>query len=154
MTKEEIVDFLIKCGLDKDTSNYYANLELEDKHFAWLSAFRFVRPLNNTLEFYKNEYVDLLEKHVNDGFYASEIENAILNSGVDKELLGAFAYEIALKAFNEVLYNLVDPPSLDYDLENNGEDLPSCCLKELDKDDNETGRFITSTHNLIPFSNF
>ena len=65
---------------------------------AWLAAFRFVRPLNNDLEFYKNGYGDKLKTRIEDGLDNSEIETELLKKGATPELLGKFAYEIAFSA--------------------------------------------------------
>ncbi|EKQ52396.1 MULTISPECIES: hypothetical protein [unclassified Clostridium] len=153
MNKEAVKEILKEFGLSESRAEYYAEREIKDK-FAWLSAFRFVRPLNNSLEFYNNEYADIIKKRIEKGLDNSEIETELLNNGATPELLGKFAYEIALTAFNEVLYRLSDPAGGDYDLENEGEGLPSWRLKERNLNNEVTKRTLAEMHNLIPFSNF
>jgi hypothetical protein len=152
MNKEEIKETLQEFGLSENKAEYYANLEMKD-NFAWLSAFRFVRPLNNSLEFYKSEYGDMLKNRIERNLDNSEVETELLKKGVDPELLSKFAYEVALTAFNEVLYRISDSAGSDYDLENEGKGLPSWCLKERDSECKVTERPLAETHSLIPFSN-
>jgi hypothetical protein len=153
MNKEEIKRLLQEFGLSEQASDYYANLEMKDENFAWLPAFRFVRPLNNSLESYKTEYGDLLKNRIEKGLSVSKIEAELLEKGATPELLGKFAYEIALTAFSQVLYRLSDPAGGDYDLENEGDGLPSWSLMERDANRVITERRLTETHSLIPFSN-
>ncbi|RII33696.1 hypothetical protein D2A34_18415 [Clostridium chromiireducens] len=153
MGKEEIKELLQEFGLPENKADYYANLEINDKNFAWLSAFRFVRPLNKSLESYKTEYGDILRNRIEKGFSISKVESELLEKGATPELLGDFAYEIALTAFNEVLYRLSDPAGGDYDLEDEGESLPSWTLIERDSNGSRNERHLTETHSLIPFSN-
>jgi hypothetical protein len=153
MSKEEIKQILMGFGLPEDAAEHYAKLEVNDKKFAWLSAFRFVRPLNNSLEFYKNEYGDILRSRVEKGLSISDSETELLNAGATPEMLGKFASEIALSAFCNVLYRLSDAAGADYDLEGEGADLPSWTLMERDSNYVVTERYVTETHSLIPFSN-
>lgn len=153
MSKEEIKELLQNFGLPEGSADYYANLEVKDKNFAWLPAFRFVRPLNNSLESYETEYADILRSRIERGLSISEVEEELLEKGATPELLGKFAYEIALTAFSEVLYRLSDPAGGDYDLENEGQGLPSWTLMERDSKRVVTGRRLAETHSLIPFSN-
>jgi hypothetical protein len=154
MSKEEIKELLQGFGLPENTAYYYANLEIKDENLAWLTALRFVRPLNNSLESYKTEYGDILRSRIEKGLSISKIEAELLEKGATPELLGNFAYEIALTAFNQVLYRLSDPACGDYDLKNEGEELPSWALMERDSNGAITERRLTETHSLIPFSNF
>lgn len=154
MNKEEVKMLLQKFGLSDNAAEYYSNFEVNDKeNRAWLAAFRFVRPVNNSLEFYKAEYSNVLKHRIEQGLDISEAETELINKGVPPELLGKFAYEIALTAINEVLYRLSDPAGSDYDLENEGEGLPSWTLMERDPNYGVTGRHVSETHSLIPFSN-
>lgn len=152
MNKEVIKKTLQEFGLHESVADYYANFEMKDKS-AWLAAFRFVRPLNNSLEFYKNEYGDMLKSRIERDLENSEVETELLKKGATPELLGQFAYEIALTAFNEVLYRLSDPAGGDYDLENEGEGLPAWSLRERVLNYEVTERSLAEMHSLIPFSN-
>ncbi|HEY9160986.1 MAG TPA: hypothetical protein VIS94_07875 [Desulfomonilia bacterium] len=95
----------------------------------------------------------MLKHRIEQGLDISEAETELINKGASPELLGKFAYEIALTALNEVLYRLSDPAGSDYDLENEGEGLPSWTLMETNANYEVTGRHVTELHNLIPFSN-
>ncbi|WP_051542021.1 hypothetical protein [Clostridium lundense] len=153
MNKEEIKELLKSFGLPENTADYYANLDIESNNFAWLAAFRFARPLNNSLEFYENEYGDMLKNRIKENLPNSEVETKLLKNGATPELLGKFAYEIALTTLNEVLYRLSDPAGGDYNLENEGNGLPSWTLMEVDSNNKVTKKRLAETHSLIPFSN-
>lgn len=153
MNKEVITELLKNFGLSESAASYYTNRDIEDKNFAWFAALRFVRPLNNSLEFYLNEYGNMLRSRINEKLPISEVEKELLNEGATPELLGKFAYEIALTAFSSVLYRLSDPAGGDYDLENEGEGLPAWTVMEKDSNGQVTDRKLAETHSLIPFSN-
>lgn len=153
MSKEEIKELLLKFGLPEGAADYYANLEMNDMNSAWLSAFRFVRPLNICLESYRTEYGDLLKSRIEKGMRISAVEAELIEKGATPELLGKFANQIALTAFSQVLYRLSDPAGSDYDLKNEGEGLPSWTIMEKDANRKVTDRRLAETHSLIPFSN-
>lgn len=83
----------------------------------------------------------------------------MVHAGISPEKIGLFAYWIARSAINGVLYRLSDACGGDYDLPNEGEDLPSWRLEEYtpynDKTSNveRTGRFLLELHNIFPFHN-
>ncbi|MEH6848904.1 hypothetical protein [Bacillus pseudomycoides] len=84
----------------------------------------------------------------------------MIDAGISPEQIGVFAYWIARSAINEVLYRLSDPCGGDYDLPNEGEELPVWRLEEFSKSHNEktfsierTGWSLLELHNIFPFHN-
>lgn len=83
----------------------------------------------------------------------------MVQAGISPEKIGLFAYWIARSTINEILYRLSDPCGGDYDLPNEGEELPSWRLEEYTAQSGNpmnverTGRLLLELHNIFPFHN-
>ncbi|PFK36861.1 hypothetical protein COI93_15625 [Bacillus cereus] len=159
-TKETVTEILKEFGVE--SPEYWARDEIEGKE-AVLASFRFLRPLQKTLHTYLYESEDWVQRSVE---RANEQANPnsddlvikeMVQAGIPPEKIGLFAYWIARSAMNEILYRLSDPCGGDYDLPNEGEDLPSWRLEEYTAQSGNpmnverTGRFLLALHNLFPF---
>ncbi|MGI0532104.1 hypothetical protein KFD70_06900 [Bacillus pfraonensis] len=161
-TKETITEILKEFGME--SSEYWAKDEIEGKE-AVLASFRFLRPLQETLDMYlyhNDSWVqrsiqranELATPHTND-----LIIKEMVQAEIPPEKIGLFAYWIARSAMNEILYRLSDAGGGDYNLPNEGEDLPSWRLAEYTAQSGNpmnvkpTGRLLLELHNLFPFHN-
>lgn len=159
MDKKTLVKLLYDFGIPDP--EYWADQELNDDIWAYLAAFRFLRPLQNDLDGYlerPEEWInfELNRRHSEIG----HIIKSILEAGIPHKDIGLFAYWIARYAYIGVLHRLSDPAGGDYDLENEGEELPRWSLIEtyIRKDGNavreiKTGRYIPELHTLFPYRN-
>jgi hypothetical protein len=156
LNKKDICDLLEELGTPN--ASYWADKEKTDKTRAILAMMRFLRPLQKTLDEYLYNYDEWIEniKRCKDDTLKAEIDEMI-KAGVSNEVMGKFAYWIARTAFNKVLYRLDDPAGADYDLKNEGEELPRWTLKEVIVDSEkghytETGKSIYGMHSVFPLT--
>jgi hypothetical protein len=138
---------------DVPDPEYWADQELNDKNWAFLAAFRFLRPLQDDLDAYLYRPENWIEDQLK--YRHSKyrhILQSMLNAGISPKEIGVFAYWIARMTYNSVLLRLSDPAGADYDLENEGEGLPRWALSEIFRDVT-TGRYIPDLHTLFPYRN-
>lgn len=145
MEKDKLIDEFKKLGLSEKLANYYGEREAENNNEPWLAAFRFVRPLNNDLKYYKETY----SSDLREGCMYSEASKALLEAGVSPEQIAEFAFEMRLEAYNSVLYRLDDAAGGDYDLPGEGDSLPSWSLMERSSKHQLTGRLVQGLHSLL-----
>jgi hypothetical protein len=157
LNNKEVHDLLKEFGIPH--ADYWAEKENTENSRAILAMMRFLRPLQKTLDEYLYNYGEWIEniKSCNDNILKEQITE-MKRLGVSNETIGKFAYWIARMAFNNVLYRLDDPAGADYDLKNEGEELPSWVLKEVvfdaeNNDYKETKRNIYGMHGIFPFTN-
>ena len=157
-TKETVTEILKEFGVK--SPEYWARDEIEGKE-AVLASFRFLRPLQETLDSYlynSEDWVQRSVERVNEQANPNSddlIVKEMVQAGIPPEKIGLFAYWIARSAMNEILYRLSDPCGGDYDLPNEGEDLPSWRLEEYTAQSGNpmnvkpTGRHLLELHNLL-----
>ncbi|MED1622471.1 hypothetical protein [Bacillus pseudomycoides] len=161
-TKENVTEILKEFGVQ--SPEYWAKDEIEGKE-AVLASFRFLRPFQEILDMYlyNNEsWVQNSIQRANEQA-TPDTNNLIIKemvqAGISPEKIGLFAYWIARSAVNEILYRLSDAGGGDYDLPNEGEDLPSWRLEEYTAQSGNpmnverTGRLLLELHNIFPFHN-
>lgn len=161
-TKENVTEILKEFGVQ--SPEYWAKDEIEGKE-AVLASFRFLRPFQEILDMYlyNNEsWVQNSIQRANEQA-TPDTNNLIIKemvqAGISPEKIGLFAYWIARSAINEILYRLSDAGGGDYDLPNEGEDLPSWRLEEYTAQSGNpmnverTGRLLLELHNIFPFHN-
>ncbi|MGG2134645.1 hypothetical protein AB1284_25585 [Bacillus sp. S2(2024)] len=162
-TKEKVTQILKEFGVQ--SPEYWAEDEIKGNE-AVLAAFRFLRPLQATLDKYLYDNERWVQHSIE---RTSEQKNPnpedvilreMISAGISPEQIGLFAYWIARSAINGVLYRLSDPCGGDYDLPNEGEGLPIWRLEEYIESYNErtfnverTGRPLPELHNIFPFHN-
>lgn len=145
-------DILEEFGLDDKASIYYAKQDDSDSTWAWLAAIRFVRPIQKSLMRYKKDYSRQMSERLDNGYNVSNSFRALKKAGISDEVINNFVYEIAIESYNDVLYRISDPAGSDYDLDDDGDNLATWKLIEIDKDNRKTGRYIPELHNLIPYN--
>jgi hypothetical protein len=161
-TKENVTQILKEFGVQ--SPEYWAKDEIEGNE-AVLASFRFLRPFQEILDMYlyNNEsWVQNSIQRANEQA-TPDTNNLIIKemvqAGISPEKIGLFAYWIARSAINEILYRLSDPCGGDYDLPNEGEELPSWRLEEYTAQSGNpmnverTGRLLLELHNIFPFHN-
>lgn len=162
-TKENVTQILKEFGVQ--SPEYWAEDEMKGSE-AVLAAFRFLRPLQEILDMYlydNERWVQHSIERANknkDPDLDDVIIREMIDAGISPEQIGVFTYWIARSAINTVLYRLSDPCGGDYDLPNEGEELPVWRLEEFSKSRNEktfnierTGRSLPELHNIFPFHN-
>ncbi|PEK30481.1 hypothetical protein CN568_06605 [Bacillus pseudomycoides] len=161
-TKENVTEILKEFGVQ--SPEYWAKDEIEGKE-AVLASFRFLRPFQEILDMYlyNNEsWVQNSIQRANEQATPDTddlIMKEMVQAGISPEKIGLFAYWIARSAVNEILYRLSDAGGGDYDLPNEGEDLPSWRLEEYTAQSGNpmnverTGRLLLELHNIFPFHN-
>ncbi|MED4651728.1 hypothetical protein [Bacillus pseudomycoides] len=161
-TKENVTQILKEFGVQ--SPEYWAKDEIEGKE-AVLASFRFLRPFQEILDMYlyNNEsWVQNSIQRANEQA-TPDTNNLIIKemvqAGISPEKIGLFAYWIARSAMNGILYRLSDAGGGDYDLPNEGEDLPSWRLEEYTAQSGNpmnverTGRLLLELHTIFPFHN-
>ncbi|PEY29936.1 hypothetical protein CN354_26405 [Bacillus cereus] len=157
-TKETVAQILKEFGVQ--SPEYWAKDEIEGKE-AVLASFRLLRPLQETLDTYLYNSENWVQRSMERANPDSNdlIVKEMVQAGIPPEKIGLFAYWIARSAINEMLYRLSDPCGGDYDLPNEGEDLPSWRLQEYTAQSGNpmnvkrTGRYLLELHNIFPFHN-
>ena len=157
MKLEEKKQLLVKMGLTEERADFF--LEYEDKGFAVLPTFRFLKPLDDHLEMYKGQYKELLESLVADGSIEKRMPEAatLIKMGASTEAIEKYSYDLVLDAFEFLLYHLDDHKGAEVSKVFLEEDFSQCCygrLMEVEEDDDEpTGRYLLEGHGLLPLSN-
>ncbi|MCD9023460.1 hypothetical protein [Cohnella silvisoli] len=139
---EKLIDSFIKLGCKEPES--WVESELEED-IPQLSRYRFLRGLKGTINHYKTSesWIDYYlhsnalsdqEKKI------GEVLGKIIDSGVSKQDIGLLASTISLLSVHSVLYRIDDP--YDYDIDD-GEDLPSWSLVEINDKGEPTGRTVS-----------
>ncbi|WP_459500571.1 hypothetical protein [Bacillus sp. C1] len=161
-TKETVTHILKEFGVE--SPEYWAEDEIEGKE-AVLASFRFLRPLQEALDTYLYNSEDWVQRSIErtNEQATPDADDLILKemvqAGIPPEKIGLFAYWIARSAMNAVLHRLSDAGGGDYDLPNEGEDLPSWRLAEYTAQRENsmhvkrTGRLLLELHNIFPFHN-
>jgi hypothetical protein len=128
-TKEELIELFHHFGVPD--AEYWAEQELKDKDLAVLAIFRFLRPLQDILDrylYHHDEWVKVtMERRYNP---CSEVVKEMVNAGIASEKIGWLLYWVVREALCLLIYHLDDPRGYDYDLPNQGEDLPRWTLME------------------------
>lgn len=95
-------------GLQERTAENY--LKNESNIWAVLPAFRLLKPLNDTLEFYKGGYRKFIKKRIEDGTLSKQMPEVaeLIKCGVSLENIEKFAYSLVLEAYDGLLYQLDD----------------------------------------------
>ena len=161
-TKENVTQILKEFGVQ--FPEYWAKDEIEGKE-AVLASFRFLRPFQEILDTYLYDSEGWVQRSIertneqatpdSDDLILKEM----IQAGIPPEKIGLFAYWIARSAINEILYRLSDAGGGDYDLPNEGEDLPSWRLEEYTAQSGNpmnverTGRLLLELHTIFPFHN-
>ncbi len=156
MTPGEKKTLLMRFGLDEKSAEYY--LQMETDIWAVLPTFRLLKPLDEHLEFYRGEYKKLIEKHAMDGTLNEKmpLEAKMLQAGISPEDIEAFAFDLTLTAYENLLYQLDDHEGAEVDEVFMTEPIEKCGyarLMEMGTDGKPTGRFLIGTHGKLPFSN-
>lgn len=149
--KELIEDFK---NLGCDIPEIWAESELKDDEYAQLAGYRFLRPLQSSLDVYSQQYESWIQNIVNSNHqdFFSKILKKMIEAGIEPKEIGYFAYRIASQAYNEVLIRIEDPTGGDFDLKQQGKGLPCWVLMELkDEDKREfTGRILAGLYEQFP----
>lgn len=141
MTREELEKKFIELGLPEGAARLTAEEE-QDQKTAWLAGYHFVYGINERLRFYDDSYAKLIKE----GKIKTSESTALMEAGATPELIADFAYQIALEAYADVLYQLSD-----FEAEFGMEELPTWRLVERTADGKETGRRLQGLHALIPY---
>lgn len=142
MTREELEKKFIELGLPEGAARLTAEEEEQDQKTAWLAGYHFVYGINERLRFYDDSYAKLIKE----GKIKTSESTALMEAGATPELIADFAYQIALEAYADVLYQLSD-----FEAEFGMEELPTWRLVERTADGKETGRRLQGLHALIPY---
>ena len=142
MTREELEKKFIELGLPEGAARLTAEEEQQDQKTAWLAGYHFVYGLNERLRFYDDSYAKLIKE----GKIKTSESTALMEAGATPELIADYAYQIALEAYADVLYQLSD-----FEAEFGMEELPTWRLVERTADGKETGRRLQGLHELIPY---
>lgn len=132
----------IELGLPEGAARLTAEEEEQDQKTAWLAGYHFVYGINERLRFYDDSYAKLIKE----GKIKTSESTALMEAGATPELIADFAYQIALEAYADVLYQLSD-----FEAEFGMEELPTWLLVERTADGKETGRRLQGLHALIPY---
>ena len=99
MTLEEKKQLLVKMGLTEERAEFF--LEYENKGFAVLPTFRFLKPLDDHLKRYKGQYKNVLESLVADGTIEKRMPEAaaLIKMGASTEAIEKYSYDLVLDAF-------------------------------------------------------
>ncbi|WP_026590632.1 hypothetical protein [Bacillus sp. UNC437CL72CviS29] len=161
-TKENVTEILKEFGVQ--SPEHWAKDEIEGKE-AVLASFRFLRPFQEILDMYLYNHESWVQNSIQRANEQAtpDTNNLIIKemvqAGIPPEKIGLFAYWIARSAMNEILYRLSDAGGGDYDLPNEGEELPSWRLEEYSPHNGNpmnverTGRLLLELHNIFPFHN-
>lgn len=159
MEKKELIECINKLGIDN--AGYWSDQELTDSRYATLAMLRFLRPFQKSLDYYLEDHEIWVKNELSrKNSKISGVLQEMIDAGVNTESIGVLAYWMSRMAMNNVLYRLEDPAGDDYDLENEGENLPRWVLLEqvITKDQNRidakvTGRMLSGMHEIFPFKN-
>lgn len=112
-----------------------------NENIAQLARYRFLRPLKNSLAAFINEPEKWIERDIKYSPEIGYVLKKMLDAGIQPDEIGRLARYIAGDSIHQILYRLDDP--YDFDLINGGDNYPSWCLKELDKNGEPTGRQVS-----------
>ncbi|MDQ0888870.1 hypothetical protein QFZ81_003958 [Paenibacillus sp. V4I9] len=151
-SKDEIIQDFRSLGCEEPER--WTESEFSDDECAQLAAYRFLRPLQSSLDIYSQQYQTWIQniESSNHQNKLSRILKKMIEAGIKPKEIGYFAYQIASQAYNEVLNRIEDPTGGDFDLNHQGKVLPSWVLMEL-KDEEErefTGRIIAGLNEQFP----
>ncbi|KRF21782.1 hypothetical protein [Paenibacillus sp. Soil787] len=156
---KELIECMKKMGIDN--AEYWSDKEISDNKYATLAMLRFLRPLQKSLDNYLESHdIWVNSELTRRNSKISGVLEEMISAGVKTEAIGILAYWISRMSLNSVLYRLDDPAGADYDLENEGEDLPRWVLLEqvISKEGNKinaklTGRMLAGMYEVFPFKN-
>lgn len=156
MTEQEKKEVLIKLGLSEEQAEWY--LQYDNAVWAVVPTFRLLKPLNDSLEFYKGGYRKWLEKQQAAGTLEKRDSEAaqMLAAGVPAEVIERYAYNLALECYESLLYQMDDKGGAEVDDVFSDEIFEKCTygqLCEMGTDGEPTGRYLFEVHGKIPFSN-
>ncbi len=140
-------------------AEYWSEKEGEPYFGAVVASFRFVRPLQKSLDRFSDDHEEWIKKTIEQGNTPySNVIKEMNDAGISSKSIGELAYWISRMSMNQVLYRFSDPAGSDYDLPNEGEHLPRWVLKETVKENsgyeiNETGDFLMDMHSIFPYRN-
>lgn len=155
MTLEQKKTLLMQLGVPKAAAEHY--LKQESDIWAVLPAFRFLKPLNDDLEFYKGGYKQMIERRIADGSLDERFPEvaALIKAGAAIEDIERFAYDLLLEAYHFLLYHLDDHTGAEVSDVFGEEDFSRYSyarLVEFGPDHQPTGRVVIEVHDKIPFS--
>ena len=155
MTLEQKKTLLMQLGVPKAAAEHY--LKQESDVWAVLPAFRFLKPLNDDLEFYKGGYKQMIERRIADGSLDERFPEvaALIKAGAAIEDIERFAYDLLLEAYHFLLYHLDDHTGAEVSDVFGEEDFSRhsyARLVEFGPDHQPTGRVVIEVHDKIPFS--
>ncbi|MDQ0875988.1 hypothetical protein QFZ77_004647 [Paenibacillus sp. V4I3] len=154
--KQELIETMEK--MDIENAEYWSDQEISDKKYATLAMLRFLRPFQKSLDNYLDSHENWIKNEMTRrNSKLSGVLDEMISAGVKSESIGILAYWISRMTLNSVLYRLDDPAGGDYDLENEGEDLPRWVLLEqiISKENNKidgklTGRMLAGMYEVFP----
>ena len=155
MDTGEKITLLTALGLSERAARYY--LKYETGIWAVVPSFRFLKPLNDELEFYRGRYRELLEQWQAEGSLEDKAPDAavLIKAGATPEQVEAFAYEQTFHAYEMLLYQLDEHGGAEGSDAFREADFSECGyakLAEAGPDGVPTGRYLFEVHGMLPFS--
>ncbi|MDE7245949.1 MAG: hypothetical protein K2O18_18510 [Oscillospiraceae bacterium] len=156
LTWEKKRMLLLKFGVPENAVD--DELRQESDSCAVLPAYRLLKPMNDSLNFYQDVYSSMLKKEIADRTLDTKDPEAaaLLHAGATPETVEKFAYKLLLDFYRALLHQLDDHTTgWEFSSVFFGEEIEKCGygrLMEMGPDGQPTGRYLMNLSGKLPFS--